>query len=988
MICQRSTTHSTNRQQLVPIIWPLFALAAMCVLLVSTGPATAAEIDFNRDIRAILSNKCYACHGPDAKERQAGLRLDLPDGVTAPAESGEVPIVPGKPEASELVIRITSDDDSIHMPPPDSGKKLTAREVQLLTEWVKQGGKYEVHWSYAKPVRPAFPKLSAHQDWPRNGIDQFVLARLLQEGLKPSPEADRYALIRRLSLDLTGLPPTIDEVDAFVNDQDPKAYEKLVDRLLEKESYGEHWARMWLDLARYADSAGYADDPPRTIWAYRDYVIKSLNDNKPFDQFTIEQIAGDLLPNPTTEQLVATAFHRNTLTNNEGGTNDEEYRNVAIVDRVNTTMAVWMGTTINCAQCHNHKYDPITQKEFFQFFAFFNNTADADRRDESPLVKVLSEEQQQRQAMWQAQVKNLKAQLTATTPELKKAQAAWETEVAKDKQQAATGRFVRVEIMDREEFLSLAEVEVFSGKENVARKGKATQSSVDYNSPAKLAIDGNTNGDHSKGSVTHTKKDKNPWWMVELPEPTAIDRIVVWNRTDGNVGTRLNGFRVSILDDQQQPVWKQDIKAAPATSQELAIGAVPADIFAIVKTPADKRDDAQQKKLAEYYRSIAPQLKPIREQLRQAEKQLAAIKPTTVPVLRQLVADKRRVTKIQRRGNFLDTSDEVSEGTPAAFPPLPADAPMNRLTLAKWLIDANNPLTSRVIANRYWEAIFGMGIVRTSEEFGSQGDLPSHPQLLDFLATELVRMNWDVKAFIKLLVTSATYRQSSAVTPELLERDPDNRLLARGPRFRMSAEMIRDQALFVSGLLSSKMYGPPVKPPQPSIGLNAAFGSGIDWKTSNGEDRYRRGLYTTWRRSNPYPSMAAFDAPNREVCTIRRDRTNTPLQALVTLNDPVYVEAAQALARDMAAAGETPAQKLTHGFRRCLARPPREAELSRLTNLYQQAYDRFSHAPDLAKQMATEPLGDAPAGSDLAELAAWTVVGNILLNLDEMFLKR
>ncbi|MBP87669.1 MAG: hypothetical protein CMJ64_13255 [Planctomycetaceae bacterium] len=967
-------------------------LGAFMVVVIALGttPCQAEQppIDFNRDIRSILSNECFQCHGPDENERQAGLRLDTAAGAVAKTDSGSVAIVPGKADESELVARITSDDADTRMPPAESGKKLSPREVQLLTDWVKQDATYAVHWSYAKPVRHELPELMTHQAWPNNGLDHFVLARLLHEGLAPSPEADRHALIRRLSLDLTGLPPTIEEVDVFVNDKDAQAYDNLVDRLLEKKTYGEHWARMWLDLARYADSAGYADDPPRTIWGFRDYVIRSLNANKPFDQFTIEQIAGDLLPSPTDEQLIATAFHRNTLTNNEGGTNDEEFRNVAIVDRVNTTMAVWMGTTIACAQCHNHKYDPISQEEYFQLFTFFNNTEDADRRDESPFVQAWSESQQKQKAELGEKVVALKAKLNATTPELQATQAKWEAEVAKDERQAVTGRFVRVEIIDREEWLSLAEVQVFSGQDNVALKGKATQSSIDYNGPAQLAIDGNTNGDHSKGSVTHTKKDKNPWWLLELPEPIAIDRIVAWNRTDNEVGNRLSGFRVSILDEQQQPIWKQDIAKAPATNQELAIGAVPSDIFTIVKTPANRRDDAQKKTLADYYRSIAPLLKPVREELSKVEKQLAGIKPTTVPVMRQLAEDKRRVTKIQRRGNFLDTTDEVTEGTPVAFHPIPEGAPMNRLTLAKWLVDEDNPLTARVIANRYWESIFGVGIVRTSEEFGAQGDLPLHPELLDWLATELVRVDWDLKAFVKLLVTSAAYRQTSAVTPALIERDPNNRLLARGPRFRLSAEMIRDQALFVGGLLSDKLYGPPAKPPQPNIGLSAAFGSGIDWTTSEGDDRYRRGLYTTWRRSNPYPSMATFDAPNREVCTIRRDRTNTPLQALVTLNDPVYVEAAQSLARHMVKAGESNEVRALHGFRRCLARTPNETELARLTNLYDRAHEHFSAHPDAAKQMATEPLGAAPEGSSLTELAAWTVVGNVLLNLDEMFLKR
>ena len=727
-------------------------LPLVCLLAFpASDVAWSAEsaVVFNRDIRPILSNNCYQCHGPDENKRKSGLRLDLAAGATAAAESGEIPVVPGNPDRSELIRRVTADDQDERMPPAESGKRLSEREIQLLTQWVRQGGTYARHWSYQPPVRPELPEVQDPR-WPQNEIDYFILARLEREGMAPAPEADRYALIRRTSLDLTGLPPTIDEVDRFAADQDAAAYEKMIDRLLQQETYGEHWARLWLDLARYADSAGYADDPPRVIWPYRDWVIRAINRNLPFDQFTIEQLAGDLLPQPTDEQRVATGFHRNTQTNNEGGTNDEEYRNVAVVDRVNTTMAVWMGTTMACAQCHSHKFDPITQEDYFRMFAIFNNTEDADRRDESPLVKI----------------------------------------------------------------------------EGV---------------------------------------------------------------------------------------------------------------------------------------------------------------PT--PVLRELPAERRRKTHLQRRGNFLDTGKEVSPGLPAVFHP-PPEGEVDRLALAGWLVDPDNPLTARVVANRYWEAVFGVGLVRTSEEFGTQGELPSHPELLDWLASELVRLQWDTKALVRLLVTSATYRQSARVTPELIARDPDNRLLTRGPRLRLSAEMVRDQALFAGGLLSGKMYGPPVKPPQPAFGVKAAFGGGIDWKTSSGEDRYRRGIYTTWRRSNPYPSMVVFDAPNREVCTVRRDPTNTPLQALVTLNDPVFVEAAQALGRRMSAGGESVADSARLGFRLCLAREPSPQEGELLIHLFEEARRRFSDAPDNAMKMATVPLGPLPEGADVVDLAAWTVVGNVLLNLDEVLMKR
>lgn len=801
-----------------------WTVAAALLLLLVGSRSSADQIDFNSHIRPILAENCYRCHGPDAAQRKGGtdgMRLDVAEGALADL-GGYAAIVPGKPDESEMIRRVTSDDEDEAMPPAEVGRRLTPGQVDLLRQWIKQGADYAAHWSYVPPLRPDLPAVEDTK-WIKNDIDRFILARLQREGLAPSPEAQPAALARRVSLDVTGLPPTVDQVDRFLADKTDGAYERFVDRLLGKEAYGEHWARMWLDLARYADSAGYADDPGRTIWAYRDYVIRSLNANKRFDQFTIEQIAGDLLPSATDEQRIATAFHRNTQTNSEGGTDDEEYRNVAIVDRVNTTMAVWMGTTIHCCQCHSHKYDPITQEEFFRLFAIFNNTQDADRRDEKPLIDLWTDEQRRQKAEWQSQIDQLEKKLATAAPDQEKAD---------------------------------------------------------------------------------------------------------------------------------------------------------------------------------------------RDRLANLKKQLAEIKPaTTVPVMREIDGE-RRETHIQYRGNFLDKGPAVTEGVPAVFHALTTDQPVDRLALARWLIDDDNPLTARVIANRYWENIFGIGIVRTSEEFGTQGELPTHPELLDYLATDLVASGWDLKYLVRLLVTSAAYRQTSRVTGELLERDPDNRLLARGPRFRLSAEMIRDQALFVSGFLSSKMYGPQVRPYQPAFGVSAAFGITMDWPISKGEDKYRRGLYTTWKRSNPYPSMVTFDAPSREVCTVRRDRTNSPLQALVTLNDPVYVEAAQALARRIAAGGATTADRARYGFRLCLARRPRQAELDQLTALYDKAYARYSKdaesaklmatdplktgitvheraaIAESAKHMATDPLGPVPEGMEIAELAAWTVVGNVLLNLDEMLMKR
>lgn len=828
--------------------------ATILLVLAATARLAGAEppaVDFNRDIRPILSNRCAKCHGPDASQRKGGtdgLRLDTREGALADL-GGYAAIVPGQPEKSALIARITAADEDERMPPKEAGPRLSPREIDLLRAWIAQGAPYAAHWSYQPPRRPPLPPV-ARSEWLRNPVDAFILQRLQREGLAPAPEAELPVLLRRVALDLTGLPPTPDELARFAQ----LGYEAAVDWYLASPRYGEHWAHLWLDLARYADSAGYADDPPRVIWPYRDWVIRALNANRSLVDFTLDQLAGDLMPHPTQDQLIATALHRNTLTNNEGGTSDEEFRNVAVVDRVNTTFAVWMGTTIACAQCHNHKYDPISQEEYFRVFAIFNNTEDADRKDESPTLPLFSPAQQTQRQAWQAEIDQLRQRLDQVTPELLAGQAAWEAEFPED---------------------------------------------------------------------------------------------------------------------------------------ELELLLTPPAILDILRTPAEQRSPPQVEQLRQHYLGVAPARRADRRRLAQLEKQLAEMKPeASVPIMRELPPDRRRTTRLQYRGNFLDLGPEVQPGTPACFPPLPP-GPVDRLALARWLMSPDNPLTARVFANRFWEQLFGQGLVATSEEFGAQGELPSHPELLDWLATELVRLGWDQKAFLRLLVTSATYRQSSRVSPALVARDPDNRLLARGPRVRHSAEMVRDQALAISGLISTKMFGPPVRPPQPALGLSAAFGSAVDWQPSTGEDRYRRALYTTWRRSNPYPSMATFDAPNREVCTLRRSRTNTPLQALVTLNDPVYVEAAQALARRLLReANGPPSERLAYAWLLALSRPPRDEETAPLLGLYEEALAAFRRDAAAAAEMAGRELGPPPEGSDLTELAAWTVVCNVILNLDELIFKR
>jgi hypothetical protein len=1074
---------------------------------------------------------------------------------------------------SELIRRVETTDPDDLMPPPESGDRLSSADIQILRQWIDEGAVYDRHWSYTPPTRPQLPEVVA-KDWVQRPLDAFIIARLEQENLAPSPQADRSALIRRASLDLTGLPPDLSDLEAYLNDTQPGAHERMIDRLLQAEAFGEHWAHYWLDQARYADSAGYADDPGRTIWAYRDYVVRSFNANKPFDQFTIEQLAGDLLPNATEEQIVATAFHRNTMTNNEGGTSDEEFRNVAVADRVNTTMEVWMGTTMACAQCHDHKYDPISQEDYFRMFAILNNTADADRTDESPLLLLFSEEQQRERERLSSEIRRLLDVLKTTTPALAESQSAWESQFQDDVEWSPVhvspvsstgseievlpdhsvrfgrgrptdiytlrtdsvslpnapvtafklevmpderppgrgvghaggafvlsqvrvethpldgtvprGRYLRIELPGENKILSLAEVEIWSGEpnQNIAIQGVARQSSTSHGGEARRAIDGNTDGNYAGAqSTTHTETSRDPWWEIDLTEVHAIDRVTLWNRTDG-AQERLKDFDVILLDAEREVVWRQRVGTVPkpqlaltglglktiplttatasysqpgfeadkvirsgqkqpekqgwavgphlgqshelrlvpgtpvhvsaddhlvvhlehtsefdyatlarvrlsVTSQERAPEQIRLSppLIAAVRTPFDKRSAEQAETLRTHFLSITPDLQSDRDQLAVVRQQFEAIRPyTTVPVFKELAGDQRRKTHIHRRGNFLDPGQEVVEGLPDSLHTWNEETPVDRLTLARWLVDPKNPLTARVQVNRLWAVLFGVGLVSTSEEFGAQGDLPSHPDLLDWLAVELIESGWDLKHMLRLITTSATYQQSSAVSTELAAMDPDNRLLARGPRFRLSAETIRDQAMHLSGLLSRTLYGPPVKPPQPRMGLSAAFGSGTDWETSPGEDRYRRGLYTTWRRSNPYPSMATFDAPNREVCVVQRDRSNTPLQALVTLNDPVYVEAAQALARRMMQGGATPVERIRQGFMICLSRAPQDAELVSVLNLYSRALETYSNRLEEAKLLSG--ASEISPENKAVELAAWTLVGNVLLNLDEVLMKR
>ncbi len=1077
----------------------LFCLPLLIFLGQAKLPASESAIDFNRDIRPLLSNRCIACHGPDEEERKAGLRLDTAKGATADL-GGYVAITPGDPGSSEVLWRITSTDDEDVMPPPGKGDRFTPDEAALIRRWIVEGAEYDVHWSYAPPVKVPPPAVT-NPAWPVTPIDRFLLARMEDEGLSPSPEASRRTLARRVALDLTGLPPSWDEIQRFVHDERPDAYDRYVDAQLAKPAFGEHWANLWLDQARYADSSGYPSDKSREIWSYRDWVIEALNQNMPFDRFTIEQIAGDLLPEPTDAQYIATAFHRNTMTQNEGGTSDEEFRVAAVVDRVNTTMEVWMGTTMACAQCHTHKYDPITHEEYFRFYAILNQTADADRADESPVYRFFTRDQQRRRDNLQREIDDLHAIFRSPDPAIFDALPAWDAalplrhgwnaqpnatakpapdglalttpfppgpleglrlsatstngaatedldfaqtlvEFVPDETKPLTATRFRVEVIsDHYHFLNLAEVEIYSGTANIARLGKAKQISTNPGKPGpEKVIDGDPDSFSTTGGGTETQ-----WWQVTFDTARPVDRIAFRKKR----GAYLDGVRLLLFDENDEVIWKTEIEKNPRDLERFSLSgrrvlpiqsvvahpdrpewtliagdrfeaerpghlrlllpaagafaletshapgfdrlrAIPSPVLAILSIDPDRRSPDQTASLRDFYaRQIAPELLAERKRLADRNKKLAAIKPASVPIMEELPESKQRVTRIQLRGNWLDLGDEVEPGVPAAFHPLPDDRPADRLALAEWLVSRDNPLTARVTVNRFWAAIFGTGIVSSSEEFGSQGDLPFHPELLDWLAVDFMEHGWDVKRLLKQFVLSRAYRQESGTPPALNERDPENRFLARGPRFRPTGEQLRDQALAVSGLLSRKMGGPGVRPMAPNLGLKTAFGRQNDWKTSEGEDRHRRSVYTELRRNNPYASFATLDAPNREVCTVSRGRTNTPLQAFVTLNDPVFVETNQALARRIL--DERPdasfEDRLRHAYHLTLARDPREHEVQALRALFDETLSHFLNHPDEAEPMATDPLGPAAEDASLPELATWTTLNNVLTNLDEFLMR-
>jgi hypothetical protein len=993
-------------------------------------------VDFNDQVRPILSRHCFKCHGPDDKGRKAKLRLDQEEGVFKPAGSGERPVVPGKPEESELVRRISAADPNERMPPPAANSTLSEIERQILKKWIADGANYEVHWAFRQPVRPEIPKVS-NAKWLRDAIDAFILARLDQEKLKPSPEADRATLLRRVSLDLIGLPPSPEEVDAFLADRSPDAYVKQVDRLLASPHYGERWARRWLDLARYADTNGYEKDRARSIWPYRDWVIKAINDNMPFDRFTIDQLAGDILPGAGISQRVATGFHRNTMLNEEGGIDPLEFRFYAMTDRVATTGTAWLGLTIGCAQCHTHKFDPIPHRDYYQFMALLNNA-------DEPEIAVPTAANAVRRSAIEARIAAKKADLPNHFP-LEKKEADRQKSKADD---AGALAKLRRENLDKkfQEWGRSASVAAVRWK---ALKPKKASSNLPLLS---IEADGSViaSGDQSKRDVYTVElesgglkgitairlealpDDRLPnrgpgrvfyegafgdFFLSEIRLSSAGKPVPIKEATASNPKARRDA--AAAIDGDPQTGWSigggqgHELAAVfrlatpvestgeitvemvferyyaaglgrfriSATTDSRAITAseTPFELEAILVQAKADRTPAQVSWLREYYLSIAPELAQEQAEIKKLENEIPQ-DPSTL-VMRERPTQNPRPTFVHNRGEFLQPKERVMPAVLSMLPGMPADMPRNRLGLARWLISGSNPLTGRVTVNYQWAAFFGRGLVRTVEDFGYQGERPTHPKLLDWLAVSLVEQGWSMKSLHRTIVTSATYRQSSRVSSEVLAKDPDNRLLARGPRVRLEAEVIRDSVLKSSGLLFERIGGPSVFPPQPpGVSTEGAYG-GLAWNVSPGGDRYRRGLYTFSKRTAPFAMAMTFDGPSGEVCVARREVSNSPLQALTLLNDPVFVEGSQALGARMALAPGNVEERIGRLFRLCLSRAPQPEELSMLAHFYENQRERL-----VKKELDAARIAGG-AGDLVIDNAAWTILARAILNLDETVTK-
>lgn len=1022
--------------------------AALVLSIACAGVRADDEINYNRDVRPILSDTCYKCHGPDAAERKAGLRLDSLDGAIAKLDSDSIAIVPGRIDESELITRITSSDPDVVMPPLGSGRKLTPQQITTLKQWIQQGAEYKGHWSFIRPERPTIASVS-DESWCRNPIDRFVMEKLDAAGLKPSVEADRVTLIRRVTLDLTGLPPTPEEVRAFVSDTSAIAYERVVDRLLASHRYGEQMTRYWLDLVRYGDSHGLHLDNERALWKYREWVIKAFNANKHFDQFTVEQLAGDLLPEATIEQKIATGFNRCNVTTSEGGSINEEVLVRYAVDRTETMSTIFMGMTLGCAVCHDHKFDPVTQKEFYQLFAFYNASGDAAMDGNAlappPTIRVPTAEQTTMLAELDAAMPSIKDQIATalnavdyvdpgTTEPASPADAtefvwiddeapagaqlqgdsAWEFVAAPD-HPVRTGSKAT-----RREAAALSQ-HFFTGANPTLKIGEGDKLFAycwidPANPPKSVMLQFNDGvwghrafwGEDLIPFDSGTGENHRP--MGPLPKAGEWVRLEVDAAHVGlKAGAELNGWAFTqfgglvywdtagiVTRTPQNGQSFESLLAWEAHDRSLEKSDVPQPVRDAIKVEADKRTPEQSKLIRDHFvQFVHPKTRvafePLQKQLDDLTKQRAEIDGAIAVTMIMEDLPQPRDTFVLKRGEYDKPGDKVEANVPAVFPPMPEGAPKNRLGLAKWLVDPAHPLTARVAVNRYWQQYFGVGIVKTAEDFGMQGHWPTHPKLLDWLAVEFVESGWDVKALQKLIVMSGTYRQSSTVSPELLLADPDNELLARGPRFRLDAEVVRDSALAMSGLLIEEFGGKSVRPYQPSgIWESVAFvGSTTqNYKRDDGDALYRRSLYTFWKRTAPPPSLMAFDAPSRETCVARRARTNTPLQALVLMNDTQYVEASRHLAaRMMKEGGDSAEKQLTFGFEICTGRTAADHELQVLTRVHAAQLAHYMATPAEAEKLLVIGASPRSEGFDSASYAAMTMMANLIMNLDETITK-
>ena len=1057
---------------------PLRFVIGLCLLCFAAERLVAdtGQINFSRDIRPILSDKCFQCHGPDEAKQESGLRLDERQDALAPAESGATAIVPNHPDTSELIKRILSKDADTVMPPPASQKVLSIEEIELLRKWIAEGAKYEGHWAFIPPERtpvPALPKpTSSTNTWAKNPIDRFVFNGLHAAGLEPNSEAAKETLIRRVALDLTGLPPTTAEVDMYLQDKTEGAYDRMVDRYFASPHYGERMALNWLDYARYADSNGFQSDGSRDIWGWRDWVIKAYNANLPFDQFTIEQLAGDMLPNATPEQIIATGFNRNHRLNGEGGRIVEEWFVETVIDRVETTGLTWLGLTFNCCRCHDHKYDPISQKEFYQMYAFFNSVdeegvlAPSGKNGENtpPLFSLRTAAHKEEVAKRERQIAELENQVQKEKNNLSQLAVKW-----------AEGRSTSSVENDASEWQQIVPSEVkssggatltlqsdgsylASGKnpandsyevvlpklgnsgvsntltgillevmpdaslpnQSLGRGSNGNFVMTDFNVEfvggslkkpremklARVEADFAQDGWPASAVLANTPKSKAPLkgWAIEGNNPERrIERKIMFVAEqaakipkDASIVIRF-GNRSEYGDHN---IGRFRLSITTIAPEKVALGSsgISANVMAAISKNPTEWSDADRKEVESYFLASVPN--PIRDSeanLQAAKKDLKEYQEN-IPTTMVMKETKPRDAFVLVRGEYDKPAAKVDRRVPAVLPQLPADAPVDRLGLAKWIVARNNPLTARVWVNREWERFFGIGLVKTTENLGSQAEYPVNAGLLDWLAVEFMEPTtlpavngmaaqaWDMKAVQKLILTSAAYRQSSMVTPAKLESDPDNRLVSRGPRFRLPGEIVRDTALAVSGELNNKIGGPSVRPYMPA-GVwdeTSKYGNLRNYQHDKNEGLYRRSIYTIWKRTAAPPTMLLFDAPNREVCTVKRSRTNTPLQALSLLNEITFVEAARNLAsRMLTEGGSTAEQRLAHGFRLALARVPSESEMQVLLSGLDADMQRFVRNPEEAERLLKFGESKPPADLTPAELAAYTLAANVIFNLDE-----